>query len=101
VLAVLSRNVQFLRLSWFDPATGQKLGGIGVPVNTAPVLAVSDQSVVYRFGRTLRALVLATRHSHPLGKTAATYLGLSLDQGRLVWAENHVTYGLIRALPIH
>ena len=55
---------------------------------------MSDQFVVYRFGRTLRALVLATRHSHPLGKTALQYLGLSLDQGRLVWAENHSTYGL-------
>lgn len=101
VLAVLSRNVHFLRLSWYDPATGRKLGGIGVPVTTASVLGVSDQFVVYRFGRSLRALVLATRHSRPLGKTAAQYLGLSFDQGRLVWAENHVTYGLLRALSIH
>ena len=101
VLAVLSRNVHFLRLSWFDPATGHKLGGVGVPVQTAPLLAVNDQFVVYRFGRTLRALVLATRHSHPLGKTAPQYLGLSLDAGRLVWAENHSTYGLLRALSLH
>lgn len=101
VLAILSRNVHFLRLSWYDPATGKKLGGIGVPLQTAPELAVSDQSVVFRFGRNLRALVLAKRHVHPLGKTAANYLGLSLDQGRLVWAENHKTYGLIRALTVH
>lgn len=101
VLAILSRNNHFLRLSWYDPATGVKLGGIGVPVQTAPELAVSDQAIVFRFGRTLRALVIATRHVHPLGTTAASYLGLSLDQGRLVWAENHKTYGLIRALPIH
>jgi hypothetical protein len=101
VLAILSRNVHFLRLSWYDPATGKKLGGIGVPVQTAPALAVNDQFVVFRFGRNLRALVLATRHIHPLGETAANYLGLSLDQSRLVWAENHKTYGLIRALSIH
>jgi hypothetical protein len=101
VLAVLSRNVNFLRLSWYDPATGKKLGGVGVPVSTSPLLAVSDQFVVYRFGRTQRALVLSTRHSHPLGKIAPAYVGLSLDQGRLVWAENHTTYGLVRALQIH
>ena len=89
VLAILSRNVHFLRLSWYDPATGRKLGGIGVPVQTAPALAVNDQNVIFRFGRNLRALVLAKRHVHPLGKTAASYLGLSLDNGRLVWAENH------------
>jgi hypothetical protein len=100
VLAVLSRNARFLRLTWFDPATGKKLGGIGVPLQTAPELAVSDQSVVFRLGRSLRELVLAKRHVHPLGGTAANYLGLSLDQGRLVWAENHRTYGLIRALTV-
>ncbi len=101
VLAILSRNVHFLRLSWYDPATGEKLGGIGVPIQTAPELAVSDQFVVFRFGRSLRALVLTTRHVHPLGKTATNYLGLSLDSGRLVWAENHKTSGAIRALPLH
>ena len=100
VLAILSRNVHFLRLSWYDAATGEKLGGIGVPIQTAPELAVSDQFVVFRFGRNLRALRLSTRHVHPLGKTAQNYLGLSLDSGRLVWAENHKTFGLIRALPI-
>jgi hypothetical protein len=101
VLAVLSRNVHFLRLSWYDPDTGRKLGGIGVPVGTAPTLAVSDQNIVFRFGRNLRALVLATRHVHPLGKTSANYLGLSLDSGRLVWAENQKTSGAIRALSLH
>lgn len=101
VLAILSRNVHFLRLSWYDPATGEKLGGIGVPIQTAPELAVSDQFVVFRFGRSLRALKLTTRHVHPLGKTATNYLGLSLDSGRLVWAENHKTSGAIRALPLH
>jgi hypothetical protein len=44
--------------------------------------------------------VLATRHVKPLGKTATQYLGLSLDQGRLIWAENHRTYGLLRALSL-
>jgi hypothetical protein len=101
VLAVLTRNAKGTqRLTWYDPATGRKLGGIGVPVDTAAI-AVNDQFIVYRFGRGLRAVVLATHHVRPLGKTAPVYVGLSLDQGRLVWAENHTTYGLIRALSIH
>jgi hypothetical protein len=61
---------------------------------------VSDQSVVFRFGRSLRALVLARLHIHPLGTAAVQPVGLSLDQGRLVWAENHHTYGLVRSLPV-
>jgi hypothetical protein len=98
VLAVLSRNGYNLRLTWYDPATGHKLGGIGVPVQTAPELAVNDQFVVYRFGRYLRALAVAKNHIHVLGKTGPAYLGLSLDQGRLVWAENTPSSGRIRAL---
>ena len=98
VLAVLSRGDHNLRLTWYDPATGQRLGGIAVPSQTAPELAVDDQVIVYRFGRAMRAVVLATRHVRALGKTGPAYLGLSLDQGRLVWAENHRLSGRIRAL---
>ena len=98
VLAVLSRGTKSLRLTWYDPATGQRLGGIGVPALTASELAVDDQAIVYRFGRVLRALVVATRHVRALGVTAPAHLGLSLDEGRLVWAENGSVSGKIRAL---
>jgi hypothetical protein len=99
VLGVLSRYARSLRLTWYDPATGEKLGGVRVPLSTS-ALTMNDQFIVYRFGRSLRAVVLATRHVHALGQTALQSLGLSLDQGRLVWAENHSSYGLIRALSI-
>jgi hypothetical protein len=100
LLAVLSRGAHGLRLTWYDPATGKRLGGVGVPAETAPVLGVSDQAIVYRFGRALRAVVPTTRHVRALGKTAAQYLGLSLEDGRLVWAENHLASGRIRALQV-
>jgi len=100
LLAVLSHYNRNLRVTWYDPATGHKLGGLGVPLQTTAI-AVNDQVVVYRFGRSLRALVLAKRHAHALGKTAPQYAGLSLDDGRLVWAENHGSFGLVRALSIH
>ena len=94
VLAVLSRSAHNLRLAWYDPATGHKLGGIGVPIQTASALAVSDQFVVYRFGRALRALVLATAAtSIRSARRLPQYLGLSLDNGRLVWAENRRSSG--------
>ncbi len=102
-LAVLSRgarNARVLRLTWYDPSTGQTLGGIVVPAATAHTLAVNDQVVVYRVGRALRALVLATRHVRALGKTSPEYLGLSLDGTRLVWAENGRSSGRIRALSV-
>ncbi len=101
VLAVLSRSTHSLRLTLYDPATGHKLGGIAVPAQTAPELTMNDQVVVYRYSQFLRALVVATHHVRPLGKTAPNYLGLSLDKGRLVWAENNRSSGRIRALSVH
>jgi len=103
VLAVLSRgspNARVLRLTWYDPSSGQTLGGIVVPLATSPALAVNGQVVVFRVGRALRDLILATRHVHALGKTGAKYLGLSVDGTRLVWAENHRVSGNIRALSV-
>jgi len=101
VLAVLSTYAQgSLRITWYNPTTGHKLGGIGVPLGTNAI-AVSDQFIVYRFGHTLQAFVLATQHARPLGTINTPYVGLSLDDGRLVWAENYNAYGLIRGLSIH
>jgi len=103
VLAVLSRgarNARVLRLTWYDPSSGQTLGGVVVPLATSPTLGVNDQVIVYRFGRALRAVVLAKHHVHGLGKTGAKYLGLSVDGTRLVWAENHRVSGSIRALSV-
>jgi hypothetical protein len=100
LLAVLSHGAHSMRLTWYDPASGQRLGGIAVPAQTAPMLGVSDQAIVYRFGRALRAVLPSNGHVRALGKTAAQYLGLSLDGGRLVWAENHRRSGRIRALPV-
>jgi hypothetical protein len=99
ILAVLSHGPHGMRLTWYDPATGEKIDGITVPAQTAE-LAVSDQVIVFRFGRALRSVVPATGHVRALGKTAAQYLGLSLDAGRLVWAENHRSSGRIRALQV-
>jgi hypothetical protein len=100
VLAVLARVAGKVRLTWYDPATGAKLGGIGVPPKTSPALAVDDQVIVYRVGRFLHALTVATGHAHVLAKTAPGPVGLSLDQARLVWAENSRTSGRIRALSV-
>ena len=103
VLAVLSRGTpkaRSLRLTWYDPSTGQKLGEVAVSGDTAPELAVTDQDIVFHFVRNLRAVVLATGSVRSLGKTAPAHLGLSLDGTRLVWAENGRKSGRIRALSV-
>ena len=100
VLGVLSRAAGKKRLTWYDAATGAKLGGIAVPATTSPVLAADDQVIIYRVGQYLHALTLATGHAHVVGRMALGAIGLSLDAGRLVWAESGQSSGRIRALSV-
>lgn len=101
VLAVLAHVSGKAKLTWYDPATGTKLGGIGVPATTSPALAVDDQVIAYRVGQYLHGLVIDTGHQHVLAKTAVGAFGLSLDEGRLVWAESGSSSGRIRAVSAH
>jgi hypothetical protein len=61
-------------------------------------LAASDQLISYRVGRTLFGVSTATGHIRVLATTGLNYLGLSLRNGLLVWAENHGATGKLRAL---
>jgi hypothetical protein len=101
VLAVLTtQGTPHDRISWFSATDGTKLGSIVVSGLAAPQLAASDQLIVYRVGRLLRDVSTRTGHLGKLVKTAQNYLGLSLANGRLTWAENHDRIGRLRALAV-
>lgn len=100
VLAVLARAAGKVKLTWYDAATGTPLGGIAVPAATLPVLAADDQVVVFRVGRFLHALVLTTGREHVVAKIPVGSIGLSVDGGRLVWAESGRKSGRVRALAV-
>lgn len=88
------------RISWFSATDGTKLGSVLVSPFAAPQLAASDQLIVYRTGRLLRAV---STHGKRLGKLVQTGLncvGLALAHGRLIWAENHNGTGRLRALAV-
>lgn len=88
VLATLERTPLGLRLAWYDSTTGETRGSVPVPAATAPSLTASDQFVVFRVGRSLRAVATGTHRLRVLARLTATPLGLSLEGGRLAWAEN-------------
>ena len=100
VLGVLSRNGSKLRLTWYDPSNGAKLGGVGVPSKTAHQIAVSDQAIVYRVTHFFKAVMVSSGHMHGIGRTLTRSVGLSLDNGRLIWAESSHTAGRIRGLNV-
>jgi hypothetical protein len=100
LLAVLSRAAGDLKLTWYNPASGRRRGGITVSPKTAPTLVVGDHVIVYRVGHYLRALTVATHHTRALVKVTTGFVGLSLDKGRLVWAETTHTSGRIRSLSV-
>ncbi|GEM_PF-1027636 len=100
VLAVLTQTQGRDRIAWYDVADGSKLGGVPVSSRAAPQLAVSDRLVVFRVGRLLRAIAVATGRKRTLARTAGNPVGLSLVGGRLVWAENRDGNGRIRTLSL-
>jgi hypothetical protein len=101
VLAVLTTlSGPHDRISWFSTTGGTKLGSVLVSPQAAPQLAASDQLVVYRVGRLLRDVSTHTGHVAKLVQTGQNYVGLSLAQGRLIWAENHNHAGRLRALAV-
>lgn len=102
VLAVLTRTTLRERLTWYDAADGMMLGTVLVPRNTSPELAASDRTVVYRAGRLVRAVSVATRRIRSLARLggSTTAVGLSIQHGRVIWGENVAGLGRIRSLSI-
>jgi hypothetical protein len=100
VLATLEQTPLGLRLAWYAPDTGTPAGSVAVSHATSPEVTASDQLVVFHIGRLLRAVDVATHDIRKLGTTAAPPIGLSLEGGRLAWADNVNGTGRIRALYI-
>lgn len=98
VLLTLERTPVGLRLAWYDSQTGQPVGSVPVPEAASPEVSTTDRVAVYRVGRSVHSVDLTTDRVTLLVKTAATPIGLSLEGGRLAWAENVKSGGRIRAL---
>ncbi|MGH2977949.1 MAG: hypothetical protein ACRDKC_06215 [Gaiellaceae bacterium] len=88
------------RISWFSATNGSQLGSTLVAADTAPQLAANDRIIVYWHGRELRSISTRTGRKTKLVQTGLKYLGLSLANGRLIWAENHTHAGRLRALAV-
>jgi len=98
VLVALERTAQGLRLAWYSAATGAGIGSAAVPQGTAPELSANDEIAVFRLGRFLHVLTLATGRSRTVAQTVGLPIGVSLEGSRLAWAENVRGRGRIRAV---
>jgi hypothetical protein len=99
VLAVLTQRGPHDRISWFSTADASKLGSVLVSQRAVPTeLGASDQVIAYRVGSTLYGISTSTGRIRVLANTGLNYLGLSLKNGLLVWAENNGAGGKLRAL---
>jgi hypothetical protein len=100
VLATLERTPLGLRLAWYSPSSGLPIGSAPVAFATSPELTVSDKVVVFHIGRSIRAVEIATGRVKALITAAAPPIGLSIEGGRLAWAENLKHGARIRALHV-
>jgi hypothetical protein len=100
LLVVLTQRGPKDRISWFSAAGGPKLGSVLVSRRAAPQIAASDQLIVYKVDRILYGVSTANGSIRMLAKTSPTAVGLSLANGRLVWAENRGNSGRLRAIAV-
>src|SRR5581483_4107366 len=89
------------RISWYTPTGSKRLGSVLVSGHAVPQLAVSNHLIVYRVFSKLNGIPLHGGRIRTLAKTSADYtVGLSLANGRLLWAVNHGQTGRLRALSV-
>ena len=101
LLAVLTQGGPRDRLSWFTPTGSKKLGSVLVSEHAAPVLAASDQMIVYRVFNLMNGVSTHGGRIRSLAKSPYDdTVGLSLARGRLLWAVNHGGNGRLRALSV-
>jgi hypothetical protein len=98
VLATLEQTPLGARLAWYRAQTGQPLGSVPVPRTTAASIAANDRMIVFRVGRSVRTVDVASHGVRTLFRTAAQPVGLSLSGNWLRWAENLGGSARIRAL---
>jgi hypothetical protein len=99
-LATLEQTPLGLRIAWYSTDSGTLMGSVPVPATTVPALTANDQMIVFRVGRELRAVAIATSHVKTIATLPFTPIGLSLEGNRLAWAENVNGRGRIRALTV-
>lgn len=100
VLAVLGRSGGRLVLDWYDVSTGKPLGTLKLGRGAAPALSVGNRTIVYRVGRSIRAVDVRTKRVRAVAKAAGTPIGLSIAGDRIAWAENVAGRGRIRAVTL-
>lgn len=100
LLATLERTTIGLRIAWYDRATGSAAGSVPVSAKASPELTATDRTIVYRVGRSIRAVDVASHDLSSLARAAAVPVGLSLEGRRLAWAENLKSTARIRTLAI-
>jgi hypothetical protein len=99
-VTTLERTPLGLRIAWYTRTTGAPAGSVPVSAKTAAQLTATDKTIVYRVGRSIRAVDIATHDVQTLALAAATPIGLSLEGTRLAWAENLKTSARVRALTV-
>jgi hypothetical protein len=99
-LATLERTSGGLRIAWYASRTGRLRGSVPVPKATSPELSVSNMLIVFRVGRTIHTIDVATRKVRTVARAAAPPIGLSLVGSRLAWAENVRGKGRVRILRV-
>jgi len=100
LLATLEQTPLGLTLAWYDLGTSALSGSVPVPKTTSRVLSASDQLIVFEVGRSIRSVNPTSHRVTTLARAGSTPIGLSVEAGRVAWAENIKGRGRIRGLTV-
>jgi len=77
---------------------GRRLSARDVPATAADELGASGSAVVFRVGRSIRALDVRSGTVRPVATARSFPVGLSIESNRVMWAERVRGRSLVRAL---
>jgi hypothetical protein len=100
VIALVGRSAGSLVLDWYDVSTGKPLGALRLPDGASPALSVSDSTIVFRVGRSIRAVAVHGKRVRTIAKATGSPIGVSIAGNRIAWAENVGGRGRIRAVTL-
>jgi hypothetical protein len=98
IVAALVREGGVQRLEAYDLQTGARRSSVRVGAKAAPELSAAGTAVLYHERKVIRILRAGEQTTRLVAKAAGEPFDLSIEGGRVAWAENSDGEGRIQAM---
>jgi hypothetical protein len=99
-VVVLVRVGKQARVEWYSASSGKALGTKAVGPRASDRVDVSGHTIVFQQEKTILSLDTRTRKTLELARARSKPVGLSIEGGRVAWAENAANRGAVRSVTV-